>query len=173
MELAFGQEAYTKHFDAFMRHYLTFKTGDIPKISQVYEAFKLFAKSTEHASIDLLLADLHEFAKYYCAMALRKERERRLASAFRDLRELKVDVAYPLLLDFYDDYANSKLSLDDFVEAVRYIESYVFRRLVCSIPTNSHNKTFATFGRSLDKSRYLESMLAHFQKFAVLSSIPQ
>ena len=172
MELAFGQEAYTKHFDAFMRHYLTFKTGDIPKISQVYEAFKLFAESTEHASIDLLLADLHEFAKYYCAMALRKERERRLASAFRDLRELKVDVAYPLLLDFYDDYANSKLSLDDFVEAVRYIESYVFRRLVCSIPTNSHNKTCATFGRSLDKSRYLESMLAHFQSLPSYRRFP-
>ena len=172
MELAFGQEAYTKHFDAFMRHYLTFKTGDIPKISQVYEAFKLFAKSTEHASIDLLLADLHEFANDYCAMALRKERERRLASAFRDLRELKVDVAYPLLLELYDDYANSKLSLDDFVDAVRYIESYVFRRLVCSIPTNSHNKTFATFGRSLDKSRYLESMLAHFQSLPSYRRFP-
>ena len=172
VELAFGQEAYTKHFDAFMRHYLTFKTGDIPKISQVYEAFKLFAESTEHASIDLLLADLNEFAKYYCAMALRKERERRLASAFRDLRELKVDVAYPLLLELYDDYSNSKLSLDDFVEAVRYIESYVFRRLVCSIPTNSHNMTFATFGRSLDKSRYLESMLVHFQKLPSYRRFP-
>ena len=172
MELAFGQEAYTKHFDAFMRHYLTFKTGDIPKISQVYEAFKLFAKSTEHASIDLLLADLHEFANYYCAMALRKERERRLASAFRDLREFKVDVAYPLLLELYDDYSKSKLPLDDFIEAVRYIESYVFRRLVCSIPTNSHNMTFATFGRSLDKSRYLESMLVHFQKLPSYRRFP-
>ena len=39
MELAFGQEAYTKHFDAFMRHYLTFRTGEIPRISQVYEAY--------------------------------------------------------------------------------------------------------------------------------------
>ena len=172
MELAFGQEAYTKHFDAFMRHYLTFKTGDIPKISQVYEAFKLFAKSPEHASIDSLLADLHEFANYYCAMALRKERERRLASAFRDLREFKVDVAYPLLLELYDDYSKNKLPLDDFIEAVRYIESYVFRRLVCSIPTNSHNMTFATFGRSLDKSRYLESMLVHFQELPSYRRFP-
>ena len=172
MELAFGQEAYTKHFDAFMRHYLTFKTGDIPKISQVYEAFKIYAQSGEHAPIDSLLADLHEFANYYCAVALGNEGERRLASAFRDLRDLKVDVAYPLLLELYDDYSNSKLSLDDFVEAVRYIESYVFRRLVCSIPTNSHNMTFATFGRSLDKSRYLESMLVHFQRLPSYRRFP-
>ena len=172
MELAFGQEAYTKHFDAFMRHYLTFKTGDIPKISQVYGAFKLFAKSKEHGSIDSLLADLHEFANYYCAMALGKENRSLLAAAFRDLRELTVDVAYPLLLELYDDYSKSSLPLDDFVEAVRYIESYVFRRLVCSIPTNSHNKTFATFGRSLDKSRYLESMLVHFQKLPSYRRFP-
>jgi uncharacterized protein with ParB-like and HNH nuclease domain len=39
MEVAFGQEAYNTHFDAFMRHYLTVKTGDIPRLDEVYEAF--------------------------------------------------------------------------------------------------------------------------------------
>jgi uncharacterized protein with ParB-like and HNH nuclease domain len=39
MELAFGQEAYGTHFDPFMRHYLTVKTGEIPRIDEVYEAF--------------------------------------------------------------------------------------------------------------------------------------
>ena len=32
METAFGQEAYSKHFDGFMRHYLTLKTGKIPQV---------------------------------------------------------------------------------------------------------------------------------------------
>lgn len=163
MELAFGQETYSKEFDAFMRHFLTFRTGEIPKISKVYEAFKSFAQREEHHSIESLLADLYEFAVYFCAMALGKEEEKRLSAAFRDLRELRVDVAYPLLLELYSDYAKENLSLDDFVEAVRYIESYVFRRIVCSIPTNSHNTTFANFGRFLDKERYLESILAYFQ----------
>ena len=39
MEIAFGQEAYGTHFDGFMRHYLTFKTGEIPNVRAVYEAF--------------------------------------------------------------------------------------------------------------------------------------
>ena len=51
------------------------------------------------------MADLHKFAKYYCAMAIGQERNHSLAMAFRDLRELKVDVAYPLLLELYDDYS--------------------------------------------------------------------
>ncbi len=172
MELAFGQDAYSRLFDGFMRHYLTIKTGDIPKIGKVYEEFKLFARRQEHIGIDSLLADLHKFANYYCAMALGNEGERRLADAFRDLQHLRVDVAYPLLLELYDDYSSCELSLDDFGEAVRYIESYVFRRAVCSIPTNSLNKTFATFGRSLKKDRYLESMLAHFQQLPSYRRFP-
>ena len=40
MELDFGQEAYGTHFDSFMRHYLTVKTGEIPNVREVYEAFK-------------------------------------------------------------------------------------------------------------------------------------
>ena len=40
MEIEFGQQAYSTHFDAFIRHYLTFRTGDIPNVRDVYEAFK-------------------------------------------------------------------------------------------------------------------------------------
>ncbi len=40
MEVDFGQEAYGTHFDGFMRHYLTVKTGEIPNVREVYEAFK-------------------------------------------------------------------------------------------------------------------------------------
>ena len=66
------------------------------------------------------------------------------------------------MLEMYDDFRKGQLSLNDFTDAVRYIESYVFRRAVCSIPTNSLNNTFATFSRALKKDRYLESMLFHF-----------
>jgi uncharacterized protein with ParB-like and HNH nuclease domain len=44
MEVAFGQEAYGTHFDGFMRHYLTLKTGEIPNVRAVYEAFKSHAR---------------------------------------------------------------------------------------------------------------------------------
>ena len=82
--------------------------------------------------------------------------------AFRDLRELKVDVAFPLLLELYNDYAQGQLPKDEFVQAVRLVEAYVFRRAVCAIPTNSHNRTFASFGRALRKDRsIIQSIQAH------------
>ena len=163
MELGFGQEAYNDYFDGFMRHYLTVKTGgNIPKLDEVYLAFKEYTKNSNMAPGDeSLIKDLHQFSTYYCAMALSKESDTDLRHAFDDLREMRVDVSYPFLLELYHDYQSAILSKNDFLEAVRLIESYVFRRAICSIPTNSLNKTFANIGKLLKKDRYLESIAVH------------
>ncbi|MCT7997346.1 GmrSD restriction endonuclease domain-containing protein [Laspinema olomoucense] len=164
MEVEFGQEAYGEQFDSFMRHFLTVKTGSIPTKSAVYEEFKKYSKSLQvnQAGVEALVNDIHAFARYYCAMALDQEPNPELKVAFQDLRELKVDVAYPFLLELYQDYASGEFSETDFVQAVRLVESYVFRRAVCGIPTSSLNKTFANFTKAFKKDRYLESIQAHF-----------
>lgn len=164
MEVDFGQAAYVSHFDAFMRHYLTVKAGEIPNIGEVYEAFKTYSRQLQvkGTSVEALVRDIRQFSKYFCAMALSAETDPDLRTAFQDLRELKVDVAYPFLMELYNDYAAGTLAKEDFLEAIRLIESYVFRRSVCAIPTNSMNKTFARFAGNLKKDRYLESIQAHF-----------
>ena len=164
MEERFGQQAYGEHFDSFMRHYLTLKTGAIPKLKAIYEAFKAYSRDAEAKgrSFDELVRELNRYAGYYCNLALGQEKNPELAAALAGLRELNVDVVYPFLLELYADHADGTLSAHDLGEAVRLIEAYVFRRAVCSIATNSHNKTFSSFGRSLKKDRYLESVKAHF-----------
>ncbi len=164
MEQDFGQEAYGTQFDSFMRHYLTVRTGDIPRERDVYEAFRDYSrtKPVMEAGIEALVKDIRAFASYFCALALGSEPDATLSRAFHDLRELKVDVAYPFLLELYHDYVTDTLSRDDFATAVRLVEAYVFRRAICAIPTNSMNKTFATFGKALKKDRYVESIQAHF-----------
>lgn len=164
MEKGFGQAAYVVHFDAFMRHYLTAKTGDIPNVREVYAAFKAYDRGRAGSTADLV-KDIYDFATYYCAMALGAEKDPELKQAFHDLRELKVDVAFPFLLDAYHDYQQQRyqqqrLSADELLSIVRLVESYVFRRAICAIPTNSLNKTFAGLARSLKKDRYLESVQA-------------
>lgn len=168
MELDFGQEAYGTHFDSFMRHYLTVITGEIPNINAVYDAFKEHARNSradavdDKSHIESLVREIRGYARHFCAMALRSEADAELIIAFQDLRELKVDVAYPFLLELYHDYKNDFLSKTDLLRAVRLIEGYVFRRAICAIQTNSMNKTFATFSKALKKDRYFESIQAHF-----------
>ena len=164
MEIDFGQEAYGTHFDAFMRHYLTVKTGEIPRLDEVYEAFKMHACSpvAAAAGVEALVKDIRDFARYFCAMALGAEPDADVKLAFHDLRELKVDVSYPFLLELYCDYKADTLPKTDLLASVRLVEAYVFRRAICAIPTNSMNKTFATFNKALKKDRYFESIKAHF-----------
>ena len=175
MEIDFGQEAYDSYFDNFMRHYLTVKMGEVPRLNKVYESFKAYTRSSKiaEAGVESLVSDIRDFSQYFCAMALGAEKEQDLGWAFHDLRELKVDVAYPFLLELYNDYNNGILSKNDFLTAVRLVESYVFRRAICSIPTNSLNKTFATFSKALKKDRYLESIQAHFLLLPSYRRFPQ
>lgn len=175
MELEFGQEAYGEYFDDFVRHYLTLKTGEIPNISAVYDAFKAFTRRTDIAAagIDTLIADLRTYAGYFCAMALGREQDPELSRAFQDLRELRVEVAYPLLLELYADWKQGFLSRTDFITALRLIESYVFRRAICAIPTNSLNRTFANFARSLDKNHYVASIEKHLLELPSYRRFPR
>ena len=117
---------------------------------------QLIFESMNSTGRELSQADL---IRNYILMGL--EPNAALKIAFQDLRELKVDVAYPFLMELYRDYDLKLLSQADFLTAVRLVESYVFRRVICAIPTNSMNKTFATFGKALDKGAYLESIQAH------------
>jgi uncharacterized protein with ParB-like and HNH nuclease domain len=137
MELAFGQEAYSgNEFSAFMRDFLTLKTAEVPRLDLVYEVFKKYERepSVTADGIEALLADLHATAIRYCRVALDKEPDSALQQAFHDLRELKVNVVTPLLLELYGDHEAGLLSRGELLEALRLLEAYVFRRAVCAIP---------------------------------------
>lgn len=162
MEQDFGQEAYASDFDSFMRHYLTVRTGNLPNVKEVYEAFKRYAHSGQAADLEELVKDIKTFAGYYCAMAFGAETEPDLKKAFEQIRELKTEVAYPFLLELYHDYRSGLLAKKELAAIVGLVESYIFRRAVCSISAQSMNKTFATFSRTIDKDNYLASVKAHF-----------
>lgn len=164
MEKEFGQVGYQDHFDKFMRHHITVETGSIPNIQSVYSAFKEYEKARRRAGVgtETLLGHIKAHSRRYAAMALGLEKDPELSKAFGDLRDLKVDVAYPFLLQLYADHAAGELSKPDFLAILRLVESYVFRRAVCAIPTHSLNKTFSNIGKAVRKDRYLESVAAYF-----------
>lgn len=177
MESRFGQQ-YRDRFDGFMRTYLTVRTGSIPREDEVYAAFKKHILSTAAASegelhrMETVAADLNEQAAYYAAIAFGKEEDSELRQAFHDIATLRADVVHPFLLELYGDWKNRRLTRDEFVSLVRLVESYVFRRFLCGVPTNSMNKTFAGLAKGIDKSRYHRSAQAEFLKLASYRRFP-
>lgn len=163
MEQTFGNE-YSTRFDGFMRDYLSVKTGKIPRIGEVYEEFKLYINSDRSSeSIVENVKDTFNFANHYSKIVLRKEKDKDLQEMFSNILKLKVDVAYPFILPVYNDYVHGLVSKDDFISILKLVESYVFRRAICGIPTNSLNKTFGNLYKSVNTENYLESVQASFQ----------
>ena len=156
MEQSFGK-AYTKRFDLFIRDYLTMKTRHIPKIDRVYESFKAYVQeSSEH--LTAIVADIYRYSKHYVRIALLKEDNPGFQSLLNDINTLRVEVSFPFLLEVYEDYAQARLQKTGVIEILRLIESYVFRRAICGIPTNALNKVFAALMEDVDKDNYLESL---------------
>ncbi len=148
-------------FNRFVRHYLTIKTGKIPKEKRVYEAFKHYQQK-EGIEIEDLLKDLQKYCGYFCQIAFKKETDKDLNKALSFLVDLEMDVVYPLLLELYSDYSDGVLSKQDFIPIIYLTESYICRRAVCGLGTNGLNKIFASFTKKINKDQYLESIKAHF-----------
>ena len=158
LEQSFPAE-HQELFDRFMRDYLTMKTGQIPKIERVYESFKTLAQGSELSNGDLV-ADVYKHSKNWVKLAFDRADGSVLREAIADLNQLRVDVAYPFLLEVLDDHDEGTISAAELVEVVRLVESYVFRRAITGIPTNILNKTFAALAREIDKANYMESLMA-------------
>ncbi len=148
-------------FNQFIRHYLTIKTREIPNINKVYAAFKDYQQK-EGIGIEDLLKDLQKYCGYFCQIVFKKEADKDLNKALGFLVDLKMDVVYPLLLELYSDYSDGVLSKADFNDIIALIESYICRRAVCNLGTNSLNKVFASFARHIQKDEYFKSLKAHF-----------
>ncbi|WQU80143.1 DUF262 and DUF1524 domain-containing protein [Helicobacter pylori] len=148
-------------FNRFVRHYLTIKTGKIPNIKKVYEAFKDYQQK-EGVKIEDLLKDLQKYCGYFCQIAFKKEADKDLNKALSFLVDLEINVVYPLLLELYSDYSDGVLSDQDFISIIALTESYLCRRAVCGLGTNSLNKIFPSFTKKIDKKQYLKSVKAHF-----------
>lgn len=160
MEVEFGAENYIKEFDEFMRYYLVIHTGNVRiRRGDVYDEFKAYSRKHE---VEALLGSLKEFAGYFCRVAIGTEKDKDLAEAFHDIRELRADVCYPMLMEVYQDFRHDLITQEEFLSVMRMVEGYVFRRAICDIPTNSLRQTFARFMRQVKKDRYVESVKAGF-----------
>ncbi|WP_195539163.1 DUF262 and DUF1524 domain-containing protein [Eubacterium maltosivorans] len=162
MELLFDYEKQDSIMDKFFRDYLTMKLTRIPKINCVYDEFKAYHLNCEFASVRELCEDLLTYAKYYTDMIFRRSLNPNVKALYTDIHALRMDVAYPFLLKVHSDCAEGAITEENLIEIMKMCISYVFRRSICDIPTNSLNKTFATLRNKIRTDDYANSIKAFF-----------
>jgi uncharacterized protein with ParB-like and HNH nuclease domain/predicted transport protein len=160
IEIAFGAR-YRTDFDKFVRDYLTLqlKPSKQLKADEIYQQFRTYFHGIGGDNpIGEILANLKRFGNYYVAFSLGQESNEKLKEVFRRLR-LMVEVASPVVLKLYDCYDRTKtLSLDEFIQAVELLESYVFRRSICDMQTRNLGQIFSSLAYRLKEETPLLSL---------------
>lgn len=162
MELLFEFDKQESVMDRFFRDYITMNLTKIPKINKVYDEFKLYHNNCEFSTVEDFCKDLYTYAKYYTDIVFCKSGVSDFDVLYKDINALRMEVALPFLLKIHNDYYTETISKADFIEIIKLCISYVFRRSICNIPTNSLNKTFATLKNEINNDDYLNSIKAFF-----------
>ncbi|MBP6963488.1 MAG: DUF262 domain-containing protein [Armatimonadetes bacterium] len=149
--------------EEFLRHY-AMKDGRKIGRSGIYTAIKRrFEELGDEADIEPELQSMLNHAGYYRRFLNGDdEPDGELRVSLEAVRELSRGAAYPLMLRAFESHDNGMLSSEDLRRVVGTIESFMVRRAVCDVPTNTLNRTFEGLARdfsSVDTAEWLIASL--------------
>lgn len=143
----------------YIRDYLTLRNKKIPNKSKVYVEFKKLYENRKDEAYHQELENIKSLSFHYKKFInpstikevdIRKEMEY--------INRLEINVAYPFLLQLFEDADNGLIEKAEFIKILKLIQSYTWRRFVVGLPTNSLNKIFMTLYSEVDTEEYYESV---------------
>lgn len=148
IEETLGADSYDEVFDEFLRNWLTVINAPTTIVARdVYRLFKRYVVDSGYdkpGQMADLLKEIRRYARHYACITADACDDKELRVLLARIHALDVSVVNPLLMSFFEDYVGDSLPHDDFVSMLRTTESYLFRRSVCDVATNSLNKFFAS-----------------------------
>ena len=134
----------------FIRDYLTIKERVIPNKNKVYLHFKRYV-TNNISNIEELLKDLLKFSTYYKKIIDSKNNTDEVSIILNKINKLESVVTYPFIMEVFEDKDNGIICENDIKLILNTIVDFVFRRLICEVPTNALNKIFMVMGREIKK----------------------
>jgi uncharacterized protein with ParB-like and HNH nuclease domain len=143
----------------FIRDYLTLRNKKIPNKNKVYAEFKSLYSNKKEDAYHQELENIKSLSVHYKKLVnpstvsdanIRKELEY--------INRLEINVAYPFLLQVFEDAENGLLSEKDLIKILKLIQSYAWRRFVVGLPTNALNKIFMSLYAEVDTEEYYDSI---------------
>lgn len=162
--------------DGFVRNYLTIKQGVIPNQRKIYFAFKEYTK--RYDGIEEVLKEMLIYANTYRDIKEYQVGDKNTNEIAKRLDQLDMTVAYPFLMAFLVYAKEVGLPLSEIHQVFACIETFIFRRLMCDLPTNALNKIFATLHSAVLKSKrdsdtYSSVMIYILESKKLSSSFPK
>jgi len=143
---------------AFLEFFAYMKKSVSTNIKDLYKDFKLlFYKEVLNdenwnEEVEKFAAQLLQYAEYYETILSATDKSDDVNSALNDLNRLDYYSHIPLLLRVFNEYKTRDLSSNELTDIIKVIESFLFRRSICNIPTNSLNPIFRTLWKKIKDS---------------------
>lgn len=146
----------------FIRDFLTFKNKRIPTKGSVYIEFKNKFTLRDGTFYSSLLEEIRSYSLYYSKLINpSKEPDLKIRQELDYLHRLESNVSYPFLLAVYHDYVSGIIPKEEFIEILKLIQSYIWRRFIVGLPTHALNKIFMSLYGDVNQKNYVKSI----QKF--------
>jgi len=143
----------------YIRDYLTLKTKKIPNKNGVYVEFKkLYANKRDEAyhqdleNIKSLSIQYKKMINPQTVVDINLKRE------LVYIARLEINVAYPFLLQVFEDAENGVIDNATLIKILKLIQSYTWRRFIVGLPTNALNKLFMVLYAEIDTDDYYDSL---------------
>ena len=147
---------------AFIRDYLSVKQAAIPQINRVYYTFKAFVEENS-IETEAPLAELLKYARFYQTLRLGNTNSTELNACIYRLNRLETAVTRPFFLEVLRMHQENVLTIDEVAQIFQISENYIFRRLICDLPTNALNKIYLMLHKEI--LRYDGTTDQYFEKF--------
>lgn len=142
----------------YIRDYLTLRNKKIPNKSKVYIEFKkLYSNKDEayHQELENIKSLSTHYKKFINPSTIQELNVRR---ELEYISRLEINVAFPFLLQVFEDVENGLITDYDLIKILKLIQSYTWRRFVVGLPTNALNKIFMTLYSEIDTEEYYDSI---------------
>jgi uncharacterized protein with ParB-like and HNH nuclease domain len=151
------------NLDLFFTQYLAYKTNSPVSSRCLYGKFvKLF--KTSNYTQESILKELKYFADIFKTFIYGNDAYSvTVNQIMKKIRMLKQTTCYPFLLHVFDDYNRSIIDNSTLEKILQFLLSYLLRRMVCGVPSNSLRGLFIylynrVFKVKTNKKKYYESI---------------
>jgi uncharacterized protein with ParB-like and HNH nuclease domain len=143
----------------FIRDYLTLRNKKIPNKNKVYAEFKSLYSNKKEEAYHQELENIKSLSVNYKKLINPSTvSDPHIRKQLEYINRLEINVAYPFLLQVFEDAENGLLSKEDLIKILKLIQSYAWRRFVVGLPTNALNKIFMSLYAEVDTEEYYDSI---------------
>lgn len=142
----------------YIRDYLTLRNKKIPNKNKVYTEFKKLYNEKDEAYTQELENIKSLSVHYKKFINPSTVQDHNIRKELDYISRLEINVAYPFLLQVFEDADNGLISNIELINILKLIQSYTWRRFVVGLPTNALNKIFMSLYAEVDTEEYYDSI---------------